>query len=246
MAEESFLQTVLAKSPAPSAAGTSPQAFPPVSSVPTADPPPPSGPQAAPQQEGHWSNAAIRFLLSQCKEHVEALNIVTMQQHRWARIHEQLIAEQGIRVPRTGTSNAPVDLFEVHEDVGQPSHLQSLPRAISASSTDTIGSTESSPRTRATNLVGSCNKGTSSKPIAKRARIDRSWMDTLDKMVESSAEIEKLRTEAFVTMYKEIQLQHEMEHQKNRELVLQLFESQRANIERMTSMFVDAFKKNVK
>lgn len=58
-----------------------------------------------------------------------------------------------------------------------------------------------SPRTRAANLAGVRGKGTSSKPVAKRARIDRSLAETLDKMAESNAEIEKLRIEAGVTMH---------------------------------------------
>ena len=35
----------------------------------------------------------MRFLLSQCKEHVEAHNTITMCQHQWVKIHRLLVAQ---------------------------------------------------------------------------------------------------------------------------------------------------------
>ncbi len=77
MEGEGYLRLVLTNSPPASGGASSSQASPPLSSVPAGPPPPPV---VAPQ-ERHWSNAAVRFLLSQCKEHVEAHNIVTMRHH---------------------------------------------------------------------------------------------------------------------------------------------------------------------
>jgi hypothetical protein len=57
--------------------------------------PPPPLPRRAPvvQQERHWSNEAVRFLLEQCKEHVKAHNTITMRSYQWARVHKLLIAQ---------------------------------------------------------------------------------------------------------------------------------------------------------
>jgi hypothetical protein len=44
-------------------------------------------------QERHWSNAVVKFLLQQCREHVEAHNTVTMRQYQWARVHKLLITQ---------------------------------------------------------------------------------------------------------------------------------------------------------
>ena len=84
--EESYLRLLFMGSP-PALFGTPPsgaspsQASPHVSAISTSPPPAPRA--QAPALERHWSNAAIRFLLSQCKEHVEVHNIVTMRQHQW-------------------------------------------------------------------------------------------------------------------------------------------------------------------
>jgi hypothetical protein len=44
-------------------------------------------------QERHWSNDAVKFLLKQCKEHVEAHNTTTMRLYQWARMHKLLITQ---------------------------------------------------------------------------------------------------------------------------------------------------------
>ena len=72
--------------------GTPSQGSPPVSSIPSGPPPLPTSRMQAPVQGWHWSNAVVRFLLSQCKEHVEAHNTITMHQHQWERIHRLLVA----------------------------------------------------------------------------------------------------------------------------------------------------------
>ena len=62
-----------------------------MSSIPAGGPPPSQAPAST--QERHWSNDAVRFLLSQCKDHVMAHNSVTMRQHQWVRIHKLLIEQ---------------------------------------------------------------------------------------------------------------------------------------------------------
>ena len=69
---------LLTSNPSPLQGSPSSQTFPPLSSVPRGPPPP----VATPSQECQWSNAAIKFLLAQCKEHVEAHNTVTMRRHQ--------------------------------------------------------------------------------------------------------------------------------------------------------------------
>ena len=69
-----------------------------------------------------------------------------------------------------------------------------------------------SPRTRAANLAGIREKGTSSQP-AKKPKIDRNLMDALDSMTKSNTEIEKLRIEATMAMHKDNLVEHQ-EHRK--------------------------------
>jgi hypothetical protein len=45
------------------------------------------------QSERTWSTGAIRFILQQCKEHVEAHNTITMRSYQWDRIHKLLVAQ---------------------------------------------------------------------------------------------------------------------------------------------------------
>ena len=141
-------------------------------------------------------------------------------------------------MPGTGTSDALVDLFEQYDGDGEPS---SPPPAFPTSSTGTgKESSGSSPRTRAANLLGCRGKGTSSQP-AKRPKIERNLMDTLDRLADSTAEIEKLRIEAALTMHKD----NLIERQENRKLELELFRLQQASGERLATMFADVVKKNV-
>ena len=86
--------TLLANSPPSLVITHSSQVSAPVSSVPLSSipiafvsvsfvltGPPPPLPRWAPVvvQERHWSNAAVKFLLEKCKEHVEAYNTITMR-----------------------------------------------------------------------------------------------------------------------------------------------------------------------
>ena len=273
MEDESYLRLLRAGSPpillsTPLSRASPSQASPLVSAIPIGPPPTPCA--QAPAPERHWSNAAVHFLLSQCKEHVELHNTVTMQQHHWERIHGLLIVQfpqesgkvkslsekweklrstyskikklqnqtgggarddgakfiwydqineifsltakaigvprgmdQGVPIPGTGTSNAPIDVSHVDDGNVEPSSTQCPTRSGPASSTGTRSmSTGTNPRTRAANLAGVRRKGTSSQP-SNKAKTDRNLMDALDRMTESNTEIEKLRIEATMTMHKD-------------------------------------------
>ena len=93
MEEENYLRMILSSSPPPLLGTPSYQGSPPVSSIPSDSPPPPTSHVQALVQDQHWSNEVVRFLLSQCKEHVEAHNTITMRQHQWVRIHRLLVAQ---------------------------------------------------------------------------------------------------------------------------------------------------------
>ena len=85
MEEERLLQLLFTNTLPPS------QVPPLVSSLPILAPP---CLQSQPSPlDRHWSNAIVKFLLVQCKEHVEAHNSITMRQHQWVRIHKLLIAQ---------------------------------------------------------------------------------------------------------------------------------------------------------
>ena len=145
--------------------------------------------------------------------------------------------DQGMPVPGTGTSSAHVDVSEDKFRDGEP---LSPPRSGPIPSTSTSHeSTGSSPQTRVANLVGCRDKGTFSKPN-KRAKVDRNLMDTLDRLVDSTTEIEKLRIEASLTVHRE----NLLDRQENRKLELDLFQLQQAGNERMASLFADVVKKN--
>ena len=272
----------------------------------------------APLQKRQWSNDAIRFLLEQCRAHVEMYHNVTLRQNQWKRMHELLVAkfpqesarkvkslsdkwekmcsaysrqkklmnqtgadarddgakwiwfdtmdeilsfsakatsvlgamDQGVPVPGTGTASQPVNLNEG----GPSSPIPSPPHLAANASTCNVESTGSSPRTRAANLAGVRGKATSSTP-SKRARVDRSLMETLDRLVDSIAEIERLRIEASLTMHRENQEerciqrerddeQRQRDQEATRKLELDLFQLQQASSERMTTLFADAVKKN--
>ena len=147
--------------------------------------------------------------------------------------------DQGVPIPGTETSNAPIDVS--HEDDGdaKPSSTQSSTRSDPASSTGTRPmSTGTSPRTRATNLASVCGKGTSSQPT-KKAKSDRNLMDALDRMTESNTEIEKLRIEATMAMHKD----NLVDHQEHKKLELEISRKQQESSERMAAMFANAIKK---
>ena len=145
--------------------------------------------------------------------------------------------DQGVPVPGMETSSAPVD---VNEDEFRDAEPLSPPRSVPTPSTGTgHKSTGSNPRTCAANLVGCRGKGTSSKPN-KRAKVDRNLMDTLDRLADSTTEIEKLRIEASLTVHRD----NLLDRQENRKLELDLFQLQQASNERMASLFADVVKKN--
>ena len=54
-------------------------------------------------------------------------------------------------------------------------------------------------------------KGTNSTP-AKRARVDRNLMDSLDRLADSTAEIERLRIEVVLTMHKDNLIERQKKH----------------------------------
>ena len=150
--------------------------------------------------------------------------------------------EQGVFMPRTGSSSAPIDVSQEHDGDGEPTWTQSPTHTIPLSSIGTTqDSIRSSPRTWAANLVGCCGKGTSSQP-SKRPRIERNLMETLDRMADSIVEIEKLRIEAALTMHKD----NLVEHQENRKLELEMFRLQQKSSECLTAMFANVVKKTAK
>ena len=311
MEEESYLRLLLTGSP-PALLGTPPseaspsQASPLVSAIPRGPPPVPCA--QAPALEQHWSNAVVRFLLSQCKEHVELYNTITMQQHHWERIHGLLITQfpqesgrkvkslsdkweklwnthskmkklqnqtgegarddgakfiwydeideilsltakvvgvrggmdQGVSIPETWTSNALINVS--HEDDGdaEPSSTQSPTCSSPATGTKPM-STSSNPQTRAANLASVCGKGTSFQP-AKKPRIERNFMDALDRMTKSNIEIKKLWIETIMAMHKD----NLVERQEQRKLELEKDQLQQESSERMVVMFADVIKKIAK
>jgi hypothetical protein len=112
---------------------------------------------------------------------------------------------------------------------------QRTPQAHSGGDQQSHGTTL---RTRAANLVGVSGKDTNSTPF-KRARVDRNLMDTLDRLADSTAEIERLRIEVALTMHKD----NLIERQENRKLELEMFRLQHASGERMVAMFAEVVKK---
>ena len=145
--------------------------------------------------------------------------------------------DQGVPVPRMGTSSACVDVSKDEFRDGEP---LSPPHSGPTPSTGTDHeSTRSNPRIHAANLVGCLGKGTSSKPN-KRTKVDRNLMDTLDRLADSTTEIEKLTIEASLTVHRD----NLLDRQENRKLELDLFQLQQASNERMASLFADVVKKN--
>ena len=120
-----------------------------------------------------------------------------------------------------GTAATPVSLEDEVEGDGEPPWTQSPDPTVPAfacygnAKTRSIAST--SPRTCATNLVGCRGQGTVS--TAKHPRVDRDLMDTLNRMAESTATIEKMRIEAALAMHKE----NLLDRQENRRIELEMF-----------------------
>ena len=122
----------------------------------------------------------------------------------------------------TGFSSAPIDVSQEHDGNGEPAWMQSPTHTVPPSSAGTTqDSTGSSPRTWAANSIGCRGKGISSQP-SKRPKIEGNLMETLDRMVDSTTEIEKLRIEATLTIYKD----NLVERQENRKIELEMFQLQ--------------------
>ena len=98
---------------------------------------------------------------------------------------------------------------------------------------DTRSTASTSSRTSAANLVRCRGQGTSS--TAKRPRVDRDLMDTLNRMSESTTTIEKRHIEAALTMHKD----NLLDRQENRRIKLQMFKMQQAGNEKSTTLFAD-------
>jgi len=251
--ENSLLRMMIANNPPILLGSQSSQGSLPLSA--TLSGPPPLHVQLS-QSERTWSTGAIRFILQQCKEHVEAHNTITMRSYQWARIHKLLVAQfpqestrkvksisdkceklqsQYYRVKKAnnntgagatkfiwydaideilshtakvngvpgamdqgesvrGTAAALVNFKDEGVGDGEPAWTRSPDRIVPAftgiGNGETRSTASTSPRTRAANLVGCRGQGTSSS--AKRARVDRDLMDTLNRMSESTATIEKM------------------------------------------------------
>ena len=111
--------------------------------------------------------------------------------------------DQDVPMPGTGSSSVPIDVSQEDDGDGEPAWTQSPTHTVPPSSAGTTqNSTGSSPRTRATNLVGCRGKGTSSQP-SKMPKVELNLMETLDRMADSTAEIEKLRIETALTVHKD-------------------------------------------
>ena len=67
-------------------------------------------------------------------------------------------------------------------------------------------------------------------------------METLDRMADSTAEIEKLRIEAALTVHKG----NLVKRQENKKLELEMFRLQQESNERLAAMFADVVKKSAK
>jgi hypothetical protein len=271
--------------------------------------PPHSLPRRAPVvvQERHWSNVVVKFLLKQCKKHVETHNTITMRSYQWARVHKLLITQfsqesgrkikslshkweklrstyskikklrnqkgasvrddgakfiwydqideilslaakangvlramdQGVPVPGTGTSSSPTDGCEEANGDGEPSWVHS-PQRINheAHSGADQQSNDITPRILASNLVEVSGKGINFTS-SKRARIDKTLMDSLDILADSTTEIERLRIKTTITMYK----YNLIDYQENRKLELKMFRLQQASGEMMATMFAEVVKK---
>jgi hypothetical protein len=143
--------------------------------------------------------------------------------------------EQGVPVPGTGISTAATEGCEEPDGDGEPSWVHS-PQVHSGGDQQSHITT---PRTRAANLVGVSGKDTNSTP-SKRAKVDWNLMNSLDRLTDSTAEIERLRIEAALTMHKD----NLIERQENRKLELEMFRLQQTSGERMAAMFAEVVKKN--
>ena len=150
--------------------------------------------------------------------------------------------DQGVPMPGMGSSNVRIDVSQEDDGDGEPAWIQSPTHIVPPSSAGTTrDSTGSSPRTRATNLVGCRGKGTFSQP-SKRPKVERNLMETLDRMANSTAEIEKLRIEAALTVHKD----NLVERQENRKLELEMFQLQQESNKCLAAMFADVVKKFAK
>ena len=147
--------------------------------------------------------------------------------------------DQGIPIPGTGSSSVPIDVSQEDAGDGKSAWTQSPTHTVPPSTGTTRDSIGSSPRTRAANLVGCRGKGTSSQP-AKRPKVERNLMETLDRMADSRAEIEKLRIEAALTVHKD----NLVDRQETRKLELEMFRLQQESNERLAAMFADVVKKS--
>ena len=120
-----------------------------------------------------------------------------------------------------GTVVARVNLKDEGEGDGEAICTRSPDRSVRAftgsGNVESRSTASTSPRTRVANLVGCRGQGTSS--TAKRARVDRDLMDTLNRMSESTATIEKMRIEAALSMHKD----NLLDRQENRRIELELF-----------------------
>ena len=87
--------------------------------------------------------------------------------------------------------------------------------------------------------MGCRGKGTSSQP-SKRPKVERNLMETLDRMADSTAEIEKLRIEAALSVHKD----NLVDRQETRKLELEMFRLQQESNERLAAMFADVVKKS--
>jgi hypothetical protein len=73
--------------------------------------------------------------------------------------------------------------------------------------------------------------------MPRQARVDMNLIDSLDRLADSTIEIERLRIEVVLTMHKN----NVIERHENRELELEIFRLQYASGKKMAAMFAEVF-----
>ena len=110
---------------------------------------------------------------------------------------------QEVPVPGTGTSSTPTDVCKEADGDGEPYWMHS-PYCTDPTPSNGADqqSNDTTPRTRAMNLFWVLGKCINSTP-AKRTRVDRNLMNTLDRLADSTTKIERLKIKAALTMHKD-------------------------------------------
>jgi len=71
-------------------------------------------------------------------------------------------------------------------------------------------------------------------------------MNSLDRLVDFTVEIEKMMIEAAMTMHKDNLIERQVNGQERRKLELELFKLELASSERIVALFANVLEKNAK